>query len=146
MKKLILIIALFAIGMTAHAQTQVYISSNNNALIKTIDTVTNTGTKSMLQPLPFAGSGETVTVSTYNAVISGTMKGISTLWASTNGVDFSRVRSTTLQGAQVDSLLLDAAHPNYSWIVLHSPFLTYKVVTVGIGTTVFKVRADVIKH
>lgn len=146
MKKLILIIALCSVGMASRAQTQVYKSSNVNALIKTIDTVTNTGTKSMFQPLTFAGSGETVTVSTYNAVISGTMKGVATLWASTNGVDFSRVRSTALQGLQVDSLLLDAAHPNYSWIVLHSPFLTYKVVTVGIGTTVFKVRADAIKH
>lgn len=146
MKKLAIILVLCVAGMVAKAQTQVFKSTNAAALIKTTDTVTNTGNKSMLLPIPFAGPGETVTVSAYNVAISGTMKGVATLWGSTNNVDYSRIRSTALQGAQVDSLLLDAAHPNYAWIVVHSPFLSYRVTTTGIGTTTFKVKADAIKH
>jgi hypothetical protein len=146
MKNLVLIIAIACVGYAANAQTKL-VSSNTHALVNTLDTVTNTGSKTMSLPLSarLSGLGQTTVVTTYNAALTGTMKGVATLWGSTNGVKFERVRSTALHGGQVDSLLLDAAHPNYAWIVDNVPFNYYQVVTTGVGTTTFTVSGELYK-
>jgi hypothetical protein len=147
MKKIAVIAALCLIGMIGHAQTSL-ISTNINALIKTQDTVTNTGSNTMLFPagVKFTGPGQGVTVTTVNTPLTGTMKGVATLWGSLDGVEYNRIRSTALHGVQVDSLVLDAAHPNYAWIIDQNPFNYYEVVTTGIGTTTFTIQSLAIKH
>lgn len=146
MKKIFLLIAVACIGFAANAQTKL-LSTNANALVKTLDTVTNTGNKTMLLPLSakLVGPGQSTVVATFNSLLTGTMLGVSRLYGSTNGVKFERVRSTALHGGQVDSLLISATNPNYAWIVDNSPFAYYEVITTGTGTTTFTVSGELYK-
>src|ERR1051325_2683686 len=94
-----------------------------------LDTVTNTGSKNMTVAHPVSGAKQTVTISTINTTLTGTLAGIARLYGSTDGVNYFRIRSTQLQGAQVDSLVIDAAHAKYAWVVQNSPFQYYQVQT-----------------
>lgn len=110
-----------------------------------LDTVTNTGSKNMTSAR-VAGAAQTVTVSTINTNLTGTLAGIARLWGSLDGTNYNRIRSTQLQGAQVDSLLIDANHPVYHWVVQNSPYQYYQVRTTGVGTTTFTIKGATVSH
>lgn len=144
MKKLVLIlfvgIATMLLAPKVEAQTAL-----KSRYSVALDTVTNTGTKNMTS-LRIAGPAQTVTVSTKNIVITGTLAGVARLWGSLNGVDYSRIRSSQLQGAQVDSLVIDAAHSVYHWVVEKSPYQYYQVQSTGAGSETFTVQGKYVAH
>lgn len=110
-----------------------------------LDTVTNTGLKSM-NTGRVSGPNQTVTVTTVNTVLTGTLAGVARLWGSLDGIDYSRIRATQLQGAQVDSALVDANHRVYTWVVEKSPYQYYQIQTTGVGTVTFTVKGKYVAH
>jgi hypothetical protein len=112
---------------------------------KVTDTVTNTGSKNMTSPR-VAGPRQNVTVTTMNTNLTGTLGGVARLWGSLDGTTYFRIRSTQLQGAQVDSLVIDATHTKYAWVVEKSPFQYYQIQTTGVGTTTFTVQGKIVAH
>lgn len=143
MKKLFGILILgvaMLVASNADAQT-----STKSRYSVALDTVTNTGLKSMTTAR-LAGPAQTVSITSVNTVLTGTMAGVARLWGSLDGVDYSRVRATQLQGAQVDSLVVDANHKVYTWVVEKSPYQYYQIQTTGIGTTTFTVKGKFVAH
>jgi len=145
MKKLIAIIFISAAALLAvpkvHAQGQ---QSLKNAAGRVLDTVTNTGTKTLTsQPIVGRISGVTVTESTVN--ISGSQSGIARLFGSLDGVTYYRVRSTMLHNSQVDSLVITTAPTaqNYAWFVDGNPFNYYQIQVTGVGTVSFSVKGKI---
>lgn len=148
MKKLGLILILGVVAMfiapNVEAQSNL-ISANTHAIIKTLDTVVNTGTKTMTSGR-VSGPLQNVSVTTLNVAATGTFTGIARLWGSLDNVTYTRIRSTQLQGAQVDSLLIDAAHAKYTWVVEKSPFQYYQVQTTGPTSGSFTVQGKYVAH
>lgn len=145
MKKLlsvILICGALATMFAAPASAQVSALSRYG---KTLDTVTNTGTKSMTT-LAVKGPMQTVTVSLAVTVLTGTLAGVARLYGSLDGVNYSRIRSTQLQGAQVDSTGLDANRKVYHWVAPNSAFQRYQVQVTGSGTTTFTIKDLYVAH
>lgn len=140
MKKLLILLLLCAACVVSHAQTSLLSRYSVN-----LDTVTNTGLKSMTT-LRTPGVAQNVTVSTVNTLLTGTLAGIARLWGSLDGINYSRIRSTQLQGQQVDSLLVDPNHRVYHWVVEKSPYQYYQVQTTGVGTVTFTVKGFVVAH
>lgn len=140
MKKLLTLVAIVLAATVTHAQTSLLSRYSVN-----LDTITNTGLKSMTT-LRTPGVAQTVTVSSVNALLTGTLAGIARLWGSLDGINYSRIRSTQLQGAQVDSLLVDPNHRVYHWVVLNSPYQYYQVQTTGVGTVTFTIKGSVVAH
>lgn len=146
MKKLgtILILGLALMFAIPKAEAQTSLKSRYSV---TLDTITNTGLKSMTSArIPTAGPYQNVTVTTLNTNLTGTLAGVARLWGSLDGITYFRVRSSQLQGAQVDSLVIDAAHPKYAWVVEKSPFQYYQVQTTGVGTTTFTIQGKYVAH
>lgn len=144
MKKLIFVCLLACLACSVKAQT-----GNGNLLSRysvALDTVTNTGVKNMTVAAPVNGAKQTVTISTVNTTLTGTLAGIARLWGSTDGVNYSRIRATQLQGAQVDSLVIDANHKVYHWAVLNNPYNYYQVQTTGVGTVTFTIKGKYVSH
>lgn len=150
MKKFILIAAIAMFTVSVNAQSRL-ISSNAAALVPTIDTVTSTGVKTM-QTNSFTavkGPKQSVTISTVNTTLTGTTAGIARLWGSLDGTagSYSRIRNTQLQGLQVDSLVIDANHKVYHWVVDKSPYQYYQVQTTGVGSgETFTVQSKIVAH
>lgn len=144
MKKLLSLI-LVAGALTFMASDLKAQTSTKSRYNVALDTVTNTGLKSMTTAR-IGGNFETVTVSTTNTNLTGTLAGVARLWGSLDGVNYSRIRNTQLQGQQVDSLVVDANHRVYHWVVLHSPYQYYQVQTTGAGTTTFTVKGQFVAH
>lgn len=141
MKKIIgFLVAVLFISTVSFAQT-----STKSRYSVALDTVTNTGVKSM-NTGRVAGVAQTVTITTVNTALTGTLAGVARLWGSLDGVDYSRVRTTQLQGLQVDSAIVDANHKVYTWVVLNSPYQYYQIQTTGIGTTTFTVKGKYVAH
>jgi hypothetical protein len=125
--------ALTFVAPSAHAQTSLLNSSS-----RALDTVTNTGTKSMTSA-KIAGARASVTISTVNAVLTGTLSGVARLYGSLDGTNYQRIRTFQLHNSQVDSLVVDANHTKYAWVVDGNPFQYYQVQTTGVGTVTFTV-------
>lgn len=143
MKKLILILIMGAMTVfIAPVQAQTTLKSRYSVAL---DTVTNTGVKNMTSAR-VSGPLQTVSVSTINTTLTGTLSAIARLYGSLDGVDYTRIRSSQLQGAQVDSALVDAAHTKYTWVVEKSPFQYYQVQTTGVGTVTFTVKGKYVAH
>lgn len=142
MKKLIGFLAIILVLGTGIAQAQVNILSR---YAKVLDTVTNTGTK-VMTGAKVGGPMQTVTVTALYTNLTGTLKGTGYLFGSVDNITFNRIRASQLQGAQVDSILIDAAHPKYAWVVEKSPFQYYQVSTTGQGTTTFTVQGKYVAH
>lgn len=151
MKKLIVLITLvFAIGMVANAQNfaKSLISSNAAALDKTSDTVTNTGVINMTNTGNVVrGSRHTVTVSAVVSRISGTAGGTVILQGSNDGVNYSTIAATQLQGGETATFTLtNVASQAYHWVVLEAPFLYYRTQTTGTGTEVIGIKGTVMSN
>lgn len=152
MKKLITLIALvFAFSITANAQNYAksFISASATAIDKTIDTVTNTGVINMTLPLatPVRGPRQTVTVSAVVSKISGTAGGTVILQGSIDGVNYSTVAATQLQGGETATFTLtNVASQTYHWVVLNAPFLYYKTTITGTGTVVESIASKVLSN
>lgn len=152
MKKFIAIFAIIAAAFVVAPQAKAQsfgnklISANTHALIPTLDTITNTGLKTMTVPLRVTGAKQQVTISTVNTVLTGTLAGIARLWASNDGVNYVRVRSTALVGGAVDSLIVDANHKVYHWTLIGNPANYYQVQTTGVGTVTFTVKGVEVDH
>lgn len=144
MKKLIGLILLLAafVSLAPKAEAQ---TSTKSRYSVALDTVTNTGLKSMTTAR-ISGANQTVSVSTVSTLLTGTLSGIGRLWGSLDGVNYSRIRSTQLQGAQVDSCLVDPNHRIYTWVVEKSPYQYYQVQTTGVGTVTFTVKGSFVAH
>lgn len=140
MKKLLIILVLCAAGMVSNAQ-----NTTTSRYKLPLDTVINTGLKTMTSPR-VSGPKQNVIVSTINTALTGTLAAIARLWGSQDGVNYSRIRSTQLQGGEVDSLIVDPNHKVYHWVVLNSPFQYYQVQTTGVGTTTFTISGTEIDH
>lgn len=149
MKKLLMIAITCLIAFSVNAQNgaRSLISSNASALIPTVDTVTNTGVKTMALPATqiVKGPKQTTTVSAVITKISGTGAGTVVLKGSNDGVNFSTIASTQLQGGQTATFTLtDVASQAYHFVVLNNPFLYYETVTTGSGTEVISVKGTVL--
>lgn len=118
----------------------------NSRYHKTLDTITNTGAKTMTSTVKLTGPGESVVITTANTTLTGTMGGIGRLWGSNDGIKYQRVRTYQLHQLQVDSCVIDAAHPNFAWVVDHSPFAWYQVIITGVGTSTYTTQGGVVKH
>lgn len=148
MKKLSLILlfgALLFIVPKVQAQRSL-ISANVNALIKTVDTVTNTGVINMTLPTvqKVVGQYRTVTISTVVTKISGTGAGTIVLQGSTDGVNYETVAASQLQGAQTASYTItNVASQVHLFVVEKAPYLFYRTQTTGSGTEVVSVKGTV---
>lgn len=143
---LIMAAMLFAVPK-AGAQSSM-ISANTHAIIKTLDTVTNTGTKTMTSAR-VGGSWNTVTISAKTTNLTGTQSGILRLYGSLDGVVYHRITAASLRGnsvAPVDSLVVDVNHLQKAWIIEKSPFQFYQVQATGIGTVTFTVFGNYVAH
>lgn len=136
--KFIAVTCMFAVATLAIAPEASAQISLLNSSSRTLDTVTNTGTKSMTS-VKIVGSRSYVTVSTVNAALTGTLSGVARLYGSLDGTNYQRIRTFQLHNSQVDSLVVDAAHTKYAWVVDGNPFQYYQVQTTGIGTLTFTV-------
>lgn len=140
---LIVIIAVLSFVGLPTAKAQV---STLSRYSRTLDTVTNTGLKSMTT-LVVKGPRQNVTITTKNILLTGsTLAGVARLWGSLDGTNYSRIRSTHLLGGQVDSLIIDAAHSVYNWVVPNSPYQYYQVQSTGSGTETFTVQGKYVAH
>lgn len=141
-----ILLALTVTVPKAQAQSSL-VSSNTHALIPTLDTVTNTGTKSMTSAR-IPGYQHQVTVTTVNTNLTGTQSGIARLYGSLDGAKYVRIRSYQLHGLQVDSLIIGAGVNTlqYGWVVDNSPYQYYQVQTTGIGTVTFTVAGKYAAH
>lgn len=149
MKKLLIfaVVCLFAFTASAQNGAKALISTNTAALIPTVDTVTNTGVKTMTIPASqiVKGPKQTTTVSAVITKISGTGAGTVVLKGSNDGVNFSIIASTQLQGGETATFTLtDVASQAYHFVVLNNPFLYYQTVTTGSGTEVISVKGTVL--
>lgn len=143
MKKLL---GIFIVGVAMLVASSVNAQTDTKSRYSVaLDTVTNTGLKSM-NTGRIAGPNQTVTVTTVNTVLTGTLAGVARLWGSLDGVNYSRIRTTQLQGAQVDSALVDANHRVYTWVVEKSPYQYYQIQTTGVGTVTFTVKGKYVAH
>lgn len=143
MKKLLFILAVFAVSFTAKAQTNL-----TSRYSKTLDTVTNTGVKNMTSARVY-GNQNTVTISLKTTNLTGTQAAILRLFGSLDGVTYHRVTATLLHGnsvAPVDSLIVDAAHLQKAWVVDKSPFQYYQVQATGVGTVTFTIAGSYVAH
>jgi hypothetical protein len=147
MKKLVILsFMVFALGMSAFAQ-KALISSNAAALIPTVDTVTNTGSKYMTLPLstPVTGPKQTVTISAVATLISGTGAGTVILQGSIDGVNYSTIAASQLQGAQTATFTLtNVSSQVYHWVVLGAPFPYYRINLTGSGTEVISIAGKLL--
>lgn len=144
MKKIVGLLILCALAFSVQAQSNL-ISSNTHALIPTLDTVTNTGVKTMTSTR-IGGWQHEVVISTVSANLTGTMAGVARLYGSLDGVNYQRIRSTTLYGGQIDSVVLNVNSLKYAWRLTDNPFQFYQVQTTGIGTVTFTVAGKVVAH
>lgn len=148
MKKLSLILlfgALIFVAPKVNAQSTL-ITANTAALIPNIDTVTNTGVKSMTSGV-VKSSWHTVTVSVVLNKISGTGAGTAILNGSIDGVNYSPVAASQLIGAQTASYTItNVANQSYNWVVAQSPFLYYQVTVTGSGTEVLAINGKYLAH
>lgn len=147
MKK-ILFIALLVLftAVRAHAQYPQQSGTFVSRYGKTLDTITNTGTKNLTTPARVAGAGQSVTVGIATTNLTGTQAGIARLYGSLDNIHFTRVRSALLHGQGVDSLKIDVNNLNYHWVVDNSPFTYYQLQVVGVGTVTFTIQGYFIKH
>lgn len=144
MKKIVGLLILCALAFNVQAQSNL-ISSNTHALIPTLDTVTNTGVKTMTSTR-IGGWQHEVVISTVSANLTGTMAGVARLYGSLDGVNYQRIRSTTLYGGQIDSVVLNVNSLKYAWRLTDNPFQFYQVQTTGIGTVTFTVAGKIVAH
>lgn len=144
MKKIVGLLILCALAFNVQAQSNL-ISSNTHALIPTLDTVTNTGVKTMTSTR-IGGWQHEVVISTVSANLAGTMAGVARLYGSLDGVNYQRIRSTTLYGGQIDSVVLNVNSLKYAWRLTDNPFQFYQVQTTGIGTVTFTVAGKIVAH
>lgn len=150
MKKLIFILmagVLIMLAPKAHAQSPMY-SSNALAIIPTLDTVTNTGVRTMTSKA-VRSSWNTVTVSGKAAALTGTLSGVMRLYGSLDGTIYHRITATSLRGnsvAPVDSLVIDVNHTAKAWIIQNSPYQYYQIQFTGIGTVTFTTFGNYVAH
>lgn len=149
MKKLLILFSVVLLSFTANAQnalTPLY-STNVNALIPTIDTVTNTGVKTLTGKIPVSGLRQTVTVSTVLTLASGTGSGTVTLQGSIDGVNYQTVATTQLQGGQTSSYTINnVAGQVCHFVLLNNPFGYYRTTVTGSGTEVLYIKGNFISR
>lgn len=122
------------------------LSSNAAALIKTVDTVTNTGVVNMTLPVtqPVIGQHQTITVSAVITKISGTGAGTVVLQGSTDGVNYETLAASQLQGAQTASFTItNVASQVHYFVVEKAGYKFFRTVTTGSGTEVVSVKGAV---
>lgn len=144
MKKIVGILILATLSLGAFAQS----GKLANAAGRNLDTVTNTGTKTMTSARVLQGKLSSVTVTTRNSNLTGTQSGIARLFGSPDGVNYYRIRSPQLHNSQVDSLLITTAPTaqKYGWEIDGNPYNYYQVQTTGVGTVTFTVAGEIIAH
>lgn len=145
MKKLLFIVAIVATAFTAQAQFPAQSGAFLSRYSKTLDTVTNTGSKNLTTGR-IAGAGQTVTIGIATVNLTGTQAGVARLYGSLDNIHFTRVRSALLHGQGVDSLKIDVNTLNYHWVVDNSPFTYYQLQITGAGTVTFTTQGYFVKH
>jgi hypothetical protein len=123
MKK-ILIALLLVIGLGATAQTSKVVMLKSTTTAKTLDTVTNTGTR--IQRLQIPSYNDVVTVQPTFTKISGTAGGTVTLMGSVDNVAYSAIGSAYT--------VTDTATQTTSFSVNPSIYQYYQLRYVGTGT------------
>lgn len=123
MKKIILFALMTLFCVTANAQSKV-VNLKSTTTQKTLDTVTNSGTR--IQRLQIAGYNDVVTVQPTFTKISGTLGGTATLMGSVDNVSYSPIGSAYT--------VTDTATQTNSWSVNPSIYQYYQLRWVGTGT------------
>lgn len=145
MKKFLIIAVICLSAFTLQAQTlRAFLSSNAVALIKTVDTVTNTGAKSMTLPLALGGPRQTTVVSAVCNLLTGTGAGTVILQGSIDGVNYATIAATQLQGSQTATFTLtNVANQSYNFVLPNCAFRFFKVTLTGSGTETITIAATV---
>ena len=138
MKKVLIIIGLFSVlALGAKSQTILQdLYSNAASGVKPLDTITNTATVTMTSSA-VKGSPIGTTVGVVFTKLTGTVAGTATLKGSLNGTDWFTASSTTYT-------VTDLATQSKSWELTGSPYLYFRVETVGSGTSTYTVKGQVL--
>lgn len=149
MKKVKILLVCICLAFTASAQNAIQnlYSVTTPSLNPLVDTVTNTGVKTMTATIPVNGPRQTVTVSCLLKLISGTGAGTVTLQGSIDGITYTTIVATQLQGAQTASYTItNTATQAYQWVVLNNPYGWYRTTTTGSGTEVISTQGKFISR
>lgn len=131
MRKIFILIALFACSLGLQAQVNMSMTGSHAAL----DTVTNTGTTTWTSSrVPVAG-GLNVTVHITVTKISGTVGGTITLQGSLDGVTWKAMNTVDTATALATTTATDASN-TYHYRLLGNPLPYYRVSWTGTGTMV----------
>lgn len=127
MKKIALIIAVLAIGLSAHAQSGTGVKL---PLVKGDTLGLNTGATQVNKLIPLTGGYSGAVVQVVLSSQSGTPAGGVALYGSVDGVTYDRV----LPASAADSLVLGASALHYTWKIV-GPLPPYiKVHATNSGT------------
>lgn len=152
--KMLAILLLAFVGVSAQAQTSVYADLYNatntfsqaalQASSTVIDTVTNTGTGVLYTRSRVNGPG-TVSFQVTVTKTSGTVAGSITVLGSLDGLTFKAISTRETQTA-VTAITAADASSTYLVRLTDSPFLWYAVSWTGSGTMVATFTAKIMKH
>ena len=150
MKKLFLIISLFAFAFIVNGQGSLKaLQKKVNLTTPTIisfDTVTNTGTNYLTTLVPISGAYQTVTVQWNGTKLSGTVAGTVTLQGSLDNVNFITVTGTAT-GVQTGAFTAtNVATQSTSWTLVNNPYAYYRVTWTGVGTMAATQTANILAH
>lgn len=146
-KSLLIAVCITLAAFTASAQVNPGVKYTMlNTSKRALDTVTNTGTKSMTAHVP--GGWKQVTIMGVNNNLTGAQSGIFRLYGSLDGVNYTRIHASVLRNSQVDSLILttSALSKTYSWVIEGNPFQWYRLDATGIGTVTFTTAGSITAH
>lgn len=154
LKSILLGLAL-AVTLSSFAQVSVYQPMYNpantytlallNSTSVTRDTVTNAGT-GYVNSKRINGTGE-VTIQANVTYVSGTVAGSLTLWGSLDGNYYSVIPTTETQtSVTVGTLTSQAGTKAWTWRLVGSDYLYYRVVQSGGTTAVSYLDGFIMKH
>ena len=121
MKKLILLITLFAFTVMASAQFTVGVKLAN----ATTDSI-KTGALTVTKYISLSAGYMNVSIQPVVTKVSGTVGGIARLYGTVDGTNYIATKDTLT--------LTDIATNTVIWKITTSPYAKYKIVAVGTGT------------
>lgn len=129
-------LAMFSISFSQAQSLNQLLLSNAASGVKPLDTISAPGTVTMTSAV-VKGQPISTTVGVTFEKLTGTVAGTATLKGSLNGTDWYTASSTTYT-------VTDVATQGKSWELTGSPYLYYRVETVGSGTSSYTVKGSVL--
>jgi hypothetical protein len=136
-------IAQTSVDQPLYNATNTYTLANLNAATMVRDTVTSTAT-GFLTSKRISGDG-IVTIQALVTKVSGTVGGTITIMGSLDGTNFEALATRETRTALATQTAADAT-ASYSWRLVGSDFLYYRVSYVGASGAVAYLNARIMKH